>query len=199
MAAFDYKCPNGHINEHFLRSFADRVQCLDCGVEAEYLPSFYYSSRAAQAFDPVVIHKDAQGNVRLPAHSSAPVPEGFEKVELRTSREVYAFERQMNAKDAAIAADFHAKNEAHRDGQIRHNRGEIQEYLNGKAWVDGTGERHVGFSNRGRRFYEAMREQSEKRRHEAVRPEFVVEAFSYNASNRQGYHDPSVSFGKGRK
>lgn len=202
MPAYDFKCDgcNG-VFEFFLKhSQLDTAEfkCEVCDNNLTYSPSFYYTSRAAQAFDPVVIHKDAQGNVRLPGHSNAPVPEGFQRIELRTSREVHAFEREMNTKDQAVANDFHAKNEAYRQGQIAHNRGEMKEFINGRVWTDSNGEVRHGLSPRGRKFYEAMREQSDRKKHSAKNPEFVVEAFSYNASNRPEYHSGG-RFERGRK
>jgi hypothetical protein len=30
----DFKCPIGHLNEHYVDNLETKVDCLDCGVEA---------------------------------------------------------------------------------------------------------------------------------------------------------------------
>jgi len=173
--------------------------CEECTQPVAWHPSYYYNS-PAQRFDPVVIHRDAAGNVRFPGNTNAPVPEGFQKVELRDMTEIRKFEGEMNRKDASAAADFHAAQQSYRAGQLAHNR---EQLARGFATHDEAG-RPVTvsldkFSPRGREFYEAMRKQSDARTHRAARPEFYIEAFTQNASNRDDHHDPSVSYGIHRK
>lgn len=186
MPAYDFKCPSGHTNEHFISAsaFTERVPCSDCEQEATYFPSFYYT-RSAQPVPPTVIHRDAAGNVRFASPESKP-PAGFERVELRNSYEVHKFENEVNARDRVTAQKFHNSQTVLREGQLKENR-RVMDHLKQK------------FTPRGRRFYDAMRDQSEKRTHSSVKPEFYVEAYSMDASNREDYHDPTISFGRGRK
>jgi hypothetical protein len=189
LRAYDFRCPKGHTTEHFLSSFAETVVCGEsgCAEQSEYSPSFWYSSalqaerriQNAQGFSPVVIHKDAQGNIRFPAHASAPVPEGFQKVELTTIQQVRSLEREVNLKDREIAGKFRQTKRDFTDAQLKENR-RIMEGLISK------------FTPRGRRFYAAMRKQSELRQQQGSRhinPEFVVDAFSYDQSNRDPYYN----------
>jgi hypothetical protein len=55
--------------------------------------------------DSVVVFKDASGKIRYPARNDAPTPAGYERVQLRSLREVEKFERQHNVRNEAIWYD----------------------------------------------------------------------------------------------
>src|SRR4051812_19311335 len=99
MPMADYQCEAcGFRFEHFFHRPPDTLVCEaedPCPGTAERMASVpgEWQPRSAQAFEPVVVHRDRHGNVRFPGSANAKVPEGFMKVELRTSREVHAFER----------------------------------------------------------------------------------------------------------
>jgi hypothetical protein len=212
MPMYDFECPAGHITEHFLSGFQEKVECgmeftpddndgerCYCAEEAEYRPSFWYTSQNARRFDPVVIHRDENGNVRFPAHANAPVPEGFYKVELSDFRQIRALEKEINTKDREKAQEFKEARQKFLDGQLRENRRVMENIINGgQEWKDRDGVAHRGFTNRGRAFYDAMRKASEhhQRNVKGANPEFVVEAFSQNASNREDYRDARNDWGK---
>ncbi len=202
MPLFDYECPEGHKTEHFLSAFAETHVCGEeidggpvgvnyCREVAEYRPSFWYTSslgRKAQGFAPVVIHTDADGNVRLPAHPDAPMPPGFKKVLLTDINQIRKFENDMNKVERAKMED-HAKNKIRNmNGQLAENRRAMSEIIK-------------KFSPRGRKFYEAMRTASEiKQKKFAERglqePNFHIEAFSQDASNREQYRDKANDWGR---
>ena len=205
MVAFDYLCPKGHITEHFVREFQEEVPCgyKRCKAPARYHPSFHYTSRSAQPFSPVVIHKDAQGNVRFPGHVNARVPEGFRKVELTTIGEVRKFENEMNSRDRVQAKEFQNTRQKFLDGQLAENRRVVDGIANGASWQgvdkDGKPVMRQGMSPRGKRFLEAMREvsrQKQERSRSDPNPQFYVEAFTNDATNRVGYEDKLNDWGK---
>jgi len=193
MPMYDFECPKGHVTEHFLSKFTERVQCGEdgCVEEGEYRTSFWYSSSAghkAQGFAPVVIHTDAEGNVRLPAHPDAPMPPGFQKVLLTNIHEIRKFENKMNQVEKAKIED-HARNKVRNmNGQLAENRRVMAEMIK-------------KFSPRGQKFYAAMREASEKKQRDfanrpLAEPNFHVEAFSQDSSNREQYRDKANDWGK---
>lgn len=198
MPLFDYECPEGHKTEHFLSAFAEKHECgadLEdgrfCKEEGEYRPSFWYTSslgRKAQGFTPVVIHRDAEGNIRLPAHADAPMPPGFQKVLLTDINQIRKFEKDMNSVEKAKMED-HARNKVRNmNGQLAENRRAMAEIIK-------------KFSPRGRKFYEAMRTASEIRQAKFAKrglpePNFHIEAFSQNASNREEYRDQRNDWGR---
>ncbi len=58
------------------------------------LPSHVHAN--ALTFDPIVFHESPDGQLRFPGRADAPVPEGFERKEVRTFREYEAFRRKVN-------------------------------------------------------------------------------------------------------
>lgn len=191
MPLFDYECPKGHVTEHYLSKYSDTCVCDEAGCTevAKYVPTFWYTSvRNAQGFTPVVIHRDAEGNIRLPAHVDAPMPPGFQKVILSDIHQIRKFEKDMNTVERAKIQD-HARNKIRNmDGQLAENRRAMSEIVR-------------KFSPRGRKFYEAMRAASEaKQKQFAARglpePNFHVEAFSQDSSNREQYRDQKNDWGR---
>jgi hypothetical protein len=185
---YDYECPDGHVTEHWHKTFQQGSVCGwdGCMQKAQYIPSFYYSSHAAQCFSPVVVHKDSEGNVRFPGHADAPVPPGFQKVELTDVHQIRKFESEVNKRDRERAEKFHEAKATLLNGQLKENRRVMEELVK-------------NFTPRGRRFYDKMREVSEAKQSSAGRPidpGFYIEAFTQDSSNRDGYRDAKNNWGK---
>lgn len=188
MPMYDYECAQGHIHELFVKreEFQYGVVCPECNQSAIYLPSFYYTSRAAQRFTPVVVHKDSEGNIRYPGRADAPVPKGFQKVELTDLSQVRRFEAEVNKKDREQAEKFRDVRNKYLDGQLKENR----------RVMAGLVEK---FTPRGRKIYDQMKQVSEEKQRRGakdVNPGFYVEAFTQDSSNRQGYRDKANDWGR---
>ncbi len=215
MPMWDYECPIGHVTEHFGSRFTERVRCRHemegwngvlCAEEAEYRPSFWYTNPThAQRFTPVVIHRDANGNIRFPGNANAPIPEGFQKVELATIQQVRALEKEVNLRDSVKAGEFHQAREKFLDGQLKENRRAVDEIIAGGTWQgveDGKIVERRGISPRGQKILAQLREASklkQSRGRSKVSPEFIVEAFSQDASNREDHRDASTDWQRVRK
>jgi hypothetical protein len=195
MPLFDYECPKGHKTEHYLTHYQDTCPCLheendvECQEVAEYRPSFWYTSSIdAQRFSPVVVHVDADGNVRLPAHAEAPMPPGFQKVLLTNIHEIRKFEHKMNQVEKAKIED-HARNKVRNmNDQLAYNRAQMDEISK-------------RFTPRGRKFYEEMQHLSKQKQEQfagrpLAEPNFHIEAFSQDRSNREDYRDAANDWGK---
>lgn len=210
MPLYDFECKKGHLTEHYLPGYQDKVMCghEDCQEVGDHRPSFWYSSgtRFAQSFSPVVIHRDAAGNIRFPGHANAPIPPGFQKVELATVAQVRQFEKEVNAKDSAQADKFRAARSFYLDGQLKENRRAVDEIAAGGKWqgTDEQGriiERH-GLSERGKKILDHIRQASRAKQEQGrshARPEFFVEAFTQDASNREYHRDQSTDWQRVRK
>lgn len=207
MPAYDFKCSEGHVTEHFMsfskfENTGGKTECAHvdpetgeyCTLEGEYSPSFWYNSalqterriQNAQRMKPVVIHRDAQGNIRYPGSADATVPPGYEKVELADFHAVRKFEKEVNERDAVRAQMFADSRSKFLDGQLKENRRVMEGLVK-------------NFTPRGRKFYEKMKEVSEARRlrgANAARPAFFVEALTQDASNREGYADARNDWGR---
>ena len=164
-----------------------------CGTIMTYRPSFWYNSNA-QRFDPVVIHRDQAGNVRYPGRSDAPVPEGFMKVELTDFAQVRKFEREMETQQVATSKGWQATRQKFLDGQLKANREAVAAIREGGTWQgaeNGVLVERRGLSEKGKRFYDRMREASQHRQKQGARaksPAFYVEALS-NHESRTKYTD----------
>ncbi len=210
MPMYNFVCGGcGDTTEHLFKhsEIPDGIPCETCkeGV-AHYAPGFWYSHPTnAQRFSPVVIHRDSLGNIRFPGNSNAPVPEGFQKVELATIQQVRALEREVNLKDTVKAGEFHAARERFLDGQLKENRRAVDEIIGGGTWQgieDGKIVERRGISPRGQKILAQLREASMQKQslgRSRVSPEFIVEAFSQDASNREDHRDASSDWQRVRK
>lgn len=201
MPAYDFHCPEcGSVEERFMK-YSEFVNYergetafnCSCGSRLVYMPTFYYTS-PAQRFEPVVIHRDAAGNVRFPGHKNDKVPTGFQKVELTDLNQVRRFEREMETKQVGEAVGWQNTRQKFLDGQLRANREAVQAIREGGEWQgveDGRIVTRRGLTPRGQRFYDRMREASEHRQREGARaksPAFHIEVFS-NHESRTKYTD----------
>ncbi len=191
--------PYGDDSEAASELGGGKTLCTTCGVYLDFgdypfCPHGSIFNLNAQRFSAIVIHKDADGNVRLPAHSDAPVPEGFQKFTLTDFHQVRKFERDMNLVERVRMQEHKMNKVRNLEGQIKTNR-EVMDRLSQR------------FTPRGRRFYEAMRAAGDRRLQmfkdrNVGEPNFHVDSLSMNSSNREEYRDQRNDWGKqgsGRK
>jgi putative FmdB family regulatory protein len=98
MPLYDFLCAQGHRFEAYAQISEETLPCRTCQQPAERQFSFG-RGRPAQTFIPVVVHRDAEGNISYPGRSDEPAPPGYERVELRTIEDVRQFEKTVNEKD----------------------------------------------------------------------------------------------------
>ena len=186
MVLHDFRCP--HCEKVFEKMVAWDVETnpCECGKEAKRVFISHREYRA-QSFDPVLVYKDKDGNIKFPGRNEGRTPEGYEPVYLRTTSEVRSFERQMNQR-------------------------ERERYFQHKEKVDGNFAPIL--SARRRELYSRMQQMSEAGRdfaRTAIRdsderpsvntrfdPGFHIEAFSNNSSNRAEWRDRDTGQ-RGRK
>ena len=160
--------------------------CESCGNEVfvgdwPWCPHGSVHGRFAQGFDPVVIHRDAEGNVRLPGNKSDVPPEGFERVELTTINQVRQLEAAMNGKARREWEDWKQRESEHFSGLQREGRRALRERMR-------------EMSPLGRMFAEYAMAQNDSRRRPDFDPNFFVEVFSMDASNREAYRDAETGW-----
>jgi hypothetical protein len=172
----------------------EKVICSSCNHEMEigdypFCPHESIYVQNSQGFDPVVIHKDAQGNVRFPGSANAPCPPGFQRVELTNVSQIRKLEREVNAKELSRAEGNRQAQKAQSEGERMARREKFKEIVR-------------NFSPKGKRFAEDMmkvRDQRQGRLDKRITDMgFHVEAFSQNSSNREAHND-AVTGWRGRK
>lgn len=185
MPRYDFECSDGHLFEAFLllAEYKDEIPCQKSGCEKiarrQYLPSGY----VAQGFEPIVIHRSADGTISVPAAPDAPLREGYTKVELRTLREVRQIEHEMNS---------HARMEHEASSERRENFAAQQ-----------ARERRANLLTQmktqfGRDFARVAMERNDSRRGPAYEPGGYFEVFSNDRSNQEHYRDERTGW-RGRK
>jgi hypothetical protein len=153
-----------------------KISCAKCGARLE----FSYET-TAQAFDPIVIHVDSQGNKRFPASPDAPVPPGFEKRELRTVREVREFERTVNREERQRWDETRIREEMTFDPQRRERHRELRSEM-----------QHM--TPFGRAFAEYAMQQTNGKTRGSFDAGFRVSVFSDDRSNMDPYCDKSTGW-----
>ena len=159
------------------------MTCPDCNQELQigdwpYCPHGSTRPEYALRFDPIVVHQAADGSYRFPMAADAPVPPGYQKVELTTRRQVEALEHSVNARERR-EFEKHA---------------ERQRAASNEFWSRQNAElraRAKNFSPEGRAAVEYLieRQAREDRVPSAPDPGFHVEIMHYNSSNREGHDD----------
>jgi len=164
--------------------------CSHCGHELQvgewpYCPHPSVNGTFAAGFDPVVVHRDAAGNIRYPANIHAPVPEGYQRVELRTVNEVRRFEQEVNQRER-VKADQHL---SQREAQFSAQQSSRRSDLRGKM---------RNMSAFGQDFARHAMDRTDNRRSAPREVGFHLDVFSNDSSNREVHRDARTDW-KGRK
>ncbi len=188
MPTYSYECPvHGEFEvtvpisahrDHWpcpvLNESNDGVYACFCVTEQTYTPS----RPKDWAIKPVVVHLGADGAVRFPANEHAPVPQGFNRVELKTLGEIETFERQVNQKLSSEAALHHEHEEQHFAALRAQLRGELRQ-------------RMQTMSPFGRDFAQFCIEENNRRARKKSDVGFHLEVLHFNQSNREAYRPGS--------
>jgi hypothetical protein len=183
MPAYTYECERHGIFEVRCRLAEWTIQrkCPKCKKPSEqvHLPS---DSRNCEV-PPIVVHVAADGSVRFPGASDARVPEGFERKELRTIREIEHFERQMNAKLRSEASQHNEREERFFSELHAQNRSDLRQ-------------RMMSMSTFGREFARMAIEMNNRRKSKKSDVGFFVDILHNNQSNREPYRDARTGWKK---
>ncbi len=165
--------------------------CATCGSELSigdypFCPHGSIFSQRAQHFDPIVLHQAADGSYSFPASVDAPLRPGYQKVEVRTIQEADRVTREVNAREESHARQIHEQNEAVRDQTLSRSRRDM----------DRLRER---LSPEGRQLADRAREYVNGKQRRAFRsPNFFIDVFAHDSSNREVHRDERTGW-KGRK
>lgn len=130
---------------------------------------------------PIVIHLGADGAVRFPGHENAPVPKGFNRVELKTLSEIAAFERQVNRKLTSEAARHIENEERHFESVRARLRGDLRQ-------------RMQTMSPFGRAFAQLAIEMNNARKKKKSDVGFHVDILNNNSSSREPHRDQETKW-----
>ena len=156
--------------------------CGECGAELQigdwpYCPHGSIHEQNAQHFDPIVVHRDADGAYSFPASVDAPIRPGYERVEIRTLREADRLTREVNSHEDARIREAHYQSEATRDQSRRRNR-EVLDRLKRRFSPAG-----LEFADGARRYVD------QKPSRPPGSANFHIDVFAHDASNRELHAD----------
>jgi hypothetical protein len=177
MILHDFKCPHcGKVFERMVNWDVERTRCY-CGDEALRI---FISRREyrAQAFDPVLVFRDGSGHYRYPGRNNERAPDGYEPVYLRTTSEVRKFEREINKRERERYFAHKERNEKRFEQWQKEARSELRQKM-----------QHM--TPYGRALAEAAMQQNDREPsvNHHFDPQFRLEAFSQDASNRERQYD----------
>lgn len=104
----DYDCRScGHsIRDKFFMEVPDVYPCPQCGAAMDRAWYVLRGQRAQWSdADSVVVFRDKDGGLRYPGRNDVPTPAGYERVVMRSLREVDKFERQHHVVNEAMHFD----------------------------------------------------------------------------------------------
>jgi len=179
MPLYDFSCVTpscGRIFERLLQlsEYRDPQPCPDCHGPTEkiLLPSGLNASH----FDPVVVHRDKAGNIRYPGAADAPLPAGFERVELRTFADIDRFSRQVNVSERRKIDQEVSRQQHAIDVTESRMRPELRAAM-------------ARMTPQQRAFAEVAIAANNARRPRTTDANFFLEAREYDGSNREAYRD----------
>lgn len=180
MPLYDHRCPEGHLFEVFGKFEAKTIPCRvdDCALPAErILVSLSgVGEYRAQSIEPVVVHQAKDGTYRLPGAADAHVPDGYQKVELRTIPEIQRFERAMNTQLRVEAEQVHERRHGITEAELKERHAALRQEM-------------AHMTPFGRDFARLAIERANHGRVRNTDPGFYVEALHFNQSNQEVHRD----------
>jgi hypothetical protein len=161
-----FSCKNGHLHDQLLQDgcWEEKKKCREPGCRAKAsLHALREDIRTSGRFVKVVYHVDKDGNKRFPGHADAPVPEGFQKVEIQDVVQLRKFEKAIDGEERQRWAQRLEREEAAFEPGRRERRSQLRQDMQ-------------GFSNFGRDFARIAMEEGERRKR-AEDVGFRVEAY----------------------
>lgn len=94
-------------HDKFFMILPDAFQCGACGGRCDEVWWAPRTKKDAQwtEKDAVVVFRDTAGNLRYPGRNDRPTPHGYERLVMRSLREVEAFEKQAKVTCEAMHYD----------------------------------------------------------------------------------------------
>lgn len=189
MPIYEYQCEDGHLTEEILsiKDYRAFVPCREdqCNKEAQRIwhdtRVERFHQRMAQNPNPVVIHRDKEGNVRFPASADAVVPPGYEKVEMHTLAEIHRFEKEQNTRMRLESEQFSQEEHKQREAMLKERHAELRQDMQ-------------RMSPYGRDFARLAMEMSNRRGPRNSDPGFHVEIAHYDQRERGDYRDEKTDW-----
>lgn len=186
MPLYDFSCGKcGALTERFMQMsvYSDTLPCEDdsCGGIATRLYSLAGQYVYSGLTDATVCYRNPDGSIGVLAHKDARIPEGSERIEMRSAAEVRKIEREMTAQEYRKFCDKQEREEHTFGAHAAEQRAELRR-------------RMQGMSERGRAFARVAMAQNDQKSAPKFRTNVFFEAFSMDASNRQEHRSENTDW-----
>lgn len=141
--------------------------------------------RSAAGFKPVVVFRNAKGEFSFPGRAEDPAPKGYERVELKTMREIHSLERTVNSQQKH---EWERGREAERAAYAEKQstlRSELRQQMQRMTPM-------------GRDFAQAAMRRNDERPTEKFDPGFLVQVAHYDQSSRPEWRSEDTGW-RGRR
>lgn len=207
MPMLDFDCGK-HRFEAYCPRYTESLPCRGddgtCKRKAEVIFVAVRGHSWDGGVEPVAIHRDPlTGEVRFPGRFDAPAPEGYERVELRTTAEKRQFEREMTRSENAKWQQSQERQHAFFDERRRLSRsqntidvpdqdsdGSVRRNTDGSVRMRTV--RIQDLSPLERDMLDAARRRADRRPVRHFDAGFHMEALEMDASNRERCTDPDM-------
>lgn len=187
MPLYDYRCSERHHFEAFA-SMQDCEQpqpCPECGAAGERI---FVAMPPRDYLETLYVWKRPDGTYTLPAKRDARMPEGFELMAVRETHEKRRVEREMAREERETWQRHQIKRDMELSEAQRHNRAELRQFMQqgGMIETESGDRRQIGpMSAQQRDFARFAMESNNHRPQKSCPVDFVIEALSMDASNRE--------------
>lgn len=180
MPMIDVRCGTcGHESEIFrhISQMDDPMPNCENGcdwapVERIYVYQRPHSFRGLS--NPVVVYRNSDGTIGIPGSKDARIPEGSERIELRTSADVQRISKEMGQAEYRKFCEKQEREEQTFGAHAARERSELRQKMQ-------------GMSQRGQDFARAAMKQNDEAPRKRFQTNVFFDAFENNASNRDGY------------
>ncbi len=179
MPLIDVKCPTcGHETELFrhVSEMDDPMPNCENGCESTVERIYVYQRPHSYRglVDPIVVYRNPDGTIGVPGSKDARIPEGAERIELRTSADVQRISREMTQAEYRKHLAKQEREERTFGEQCRQQRAELRQQMQ-------------SFSERGKDFARMAMKQNDEAASKRFQTNVYFDAFENNSSNREGY------------
>lgn len=180
MPLIDVKCPTCGAESEMFRHVSemdDPMPQCENGCEGGPVERIYVYQRPHSyrgLIDPVVVYRNPDGTIGVPGSKDGRIPEGSERLELRTAAEVQRISKEMSQAEYRKYVQKQEREEQTFGAHAAAQRSELRRQMR-------------SFSQRGQDFARAAMKQNDEAPRKKFQTNVYFDAFENNASNRDGY------------
>lgn len=175
----DVKCPTCGAEREVFRhtAYIDQMPACEtegCATQCERIYVYQRPHSYGGLIDPIVVYRNPDGTIGVPGTKDARIPEGSERIELRSAADVRRISKEMGDAEYRKYVNKQEREEQTFGAHAAQQRADLRMKMQ-------------SFSQRGQDFARAAMKQNDEAPRTRFRTNVFFDAFENNASNRDGY------------